>query len=333
MNAIERETSILSGGGQTKRELWADIAKGIGVILVILGHTSQLSNIAIEWIFSFHMPLFFWISGYFYKDAESIASYAKKKFTTLIWPYFLYSIIFLIINCFVVREDRNLIINEILGGLSGQGTDGILWFFPALFWTEIIFFLLKKYTKEFLPISIIACVLCGNLFSGYTNYQSGFLKIPSALFAIGFYYCGWLTKSYDLLGQIRRMSLLVYLAFHLMLLAIFHPNLSLNTASTSNMITAYLIAVIGICGTVKLADGVISVWPKCIGRALAYIGENSVFYYPITGYAPVALVKILVTYGVGKNVIIVLASKAVGFAIATGVCFLEKKVMQSSCRR
>lgn len=133
MSKLESETLIFSGGGQNEREIWADLARGIGVILVILGHTSQLSSIFIEWIYSFHIPLFFWISGCFFRDAPNITLYVKKKAKALLWPYILYSLIFLGINYFILREDGNLIVNEIISGLSGQGTDGILCFSPLYF--------------------------------------------------------------------------------------------------------------------------------------------------------------------------------------------------------
>ena len=50
----------------TKRIEWIDIAKGIGIILVVIGHISQI-EVLNDIIYSFHMPLFFIISGYLYK--------------------------------------------------------------------------------------------------------------------------------------------------------------------------------------------------------------------------------------------------------------------------
>lgn len=49
-----------------KREQWADILKGIGAILVVIGHLVLYEGNAKVYIYSFHMPLFFFISGYLY---------------------------------------------------------------------------------------------------------------------------------------------------------------------------------------------------------------------------------------------------------------------------
>ena len=49
----------------TDRIEWIDIAKGFGILLVILGHTIayDCSHIVYNSIYSFHMPLFFFLSG------------------------------------------------------------------------------------------------------------------------------------------------------------------------------------------------------------------------------------------------------------------------------
>lgn len=57
------------------RIAWVDIAKGIGIVLVLIGHISQNKNLH-YFIYSFHMPLFFIISGYLYSEKEQ---YVRKK--------------------------------------------------------------------------------------------------------------------------------------------------------------------------------------------------------------------------------------------------------------
>lgn len=67
---------------------YLDIAKGFGIILVVLGH-SGISETAVKYIYSFHMPLFFIISGYLYKSEDSIGNFIKKKIKALYLPYVL----------------------------------------------------------------------------------------------------------------------------------------------------------------------------------------------------------------------------------------------------
>ena len=47
-----------------KRLLWIDVAKGIAIILMIIGHTVKFGTYSRNFIFSFHMPLFFILTGF-----------------------------------------------------------------------------------------------------------------------------------------------------------------------------------------------------------------------------------------------------------------------------
>ena len=58
---------------QVKRNDFIDFLKGIGIILVVIGHVSQNERIN-DFIYSFHMPLFFFISGFLF-------NYKKENFT------------------------------------------------------------------------------------------------------------------------------------------------------------------------------------------------------------------------------------------------------------
>jgi len=61
-----------------KRILYFDIAKGIAILAVIIGHLGGLPDILGRFIFSFHMPLFFLISGYFMKPMSMKGIFRKR---------------------------------------------------------------------------------------------------------------------------------------------------------------------------------------------------------------------------------------------------------------
>lgn len=46
------------------------IAKALGIITVVVGHSPALTNLCI-FISAFHMPLFFYLSGYFFKETNA----------------------------------------------------------------------------------------------------------------------------------------------------------------------------------------------------------------------------------------------------------------------
>lgn len=75
------------------------IAKGIGIILMVIGHSGCPSYMR-NFIYMFHMPLFFIISGYCFKSyyLYNFKLFAKKKFVGLYLPFVKYSVLFLILH-------------------------------------------------------------------------------------------------------------------------------------------------------------------------------------------------------------------------------------------
>ncbi len=92
---------------------WVDAAKGFGIILVVVGHairgllharilTETSSAQCIDtWIYAFHMPLFFFLTGLFIaKSAEknTLAHFVFDKLATLAYPYFVWSIVTILLK-------------------------------------------------------------------------------------------------------------------------------------------------------------------------------------------------------------------------------------------
>jgi fucose 4-O-acetylase-like acetyltransferase len=89
------------------REAWIDVAKGWGILLVVLGHAirglqnvqllppSGWSHVLDAWIYSFHMPLFFLLSGFFMEKAvqRPLDRALKDRAKTILWPYLLWSVL------------------------------------------------------------------------------------------------------------------------------------------------------------------------------------------------------------------------------------------------
>lgn len=76
---------------EKKRDATIDIAKGIGIYLVCLGHTTS-NEVVLKWLYSFHMPLFFFLSGIFHSQSENYFIFFKKKVRALLVPYLFFAI-------------------------------------------------------------------------------------------------------------------------------------------------------------------------------------------------------------------------------------------------
>lgn len=94
-----------------------DIAKGITIILMILGHFNSLWNTVIFYmIFSFHMPLFFIFSGYFYKPKTN-REFFTNGYNRLLKPYIITAIIAIAIS--FICYNKNAGVDYLLGALIG----------------------------------------------------------------------------------------------------------------------------------------------------------------------------------------------------------------------
>lgn len=128
-----------------KRYDYLDLAKGIGIFLVVLGHASLKNEYVTSYIYSFHMPLFFVIAGMLLYATDSYTRPLKNiflgKLRTLMLPYLIFSIIYSLID--LIRHDTYTRTNAVFS-ICLQGS-GPLWFLPTLFISEIIIILLLKY--------------------------------------------------------------------------------------------------------------------------------------------------------------------------------------------
>lgn len=130
----------------SKRIEYLDIAKGIGILLVVLGHNDfeVISVFVQRLIYSFHMPLFFFLSGYFLNTTVPFFDFIKKRFNSLLKPYLF--TIFLIYFTSVSFEKMgfNTAIQRTIKSLYGSGyyLDWVqLWFLPHLFVVSLYAFL------------------------------------------------------------------------------------------------------------------------------------------------------------------------------------------------
>ena len=90
-----------------QRIQWLDNLRAIAIFFVVLGHTVGLPDTAQKLIFSFHMPIFFWISGLFAKEdirAETLKGFILKRWRQRLIPYVSFSVISYLAWFFVFRH-------------------------------------------------------------------------------------------------------------------------------------------------------------------------------------------------------------------------------------
>lgn len=139
---------------------WIDIVKGIGILLVAGAHIfdpTAFSHVT----YWFHMPIFFFISGYLFRKQESYHAYLVRKIQHLIIPYLCFLVLLSIPAYAAVISRlvddpgfptfRPLLIltaQRIWGGMYLQGWVGIFWFVSCLFITQQAYCIFSLYTRN-----------------------------------------------------------------------------------------------------------------------------------------------------------------------------------------
>lgn len=146
-----------------RRIQYIDVCRGIGILLVILGHCGSPLN---KYIYGFHMPLFFVITGFLWNPPDSLNVLVKKYTKRYLIPYFVLCAVNLCLNSILrIRRGEELkIIHFILGILYSRGTVewmpncSPLWFLTAIYVALILVWLLNGIDKVGLRYAVI--MLC-----------------------------------------------------------------------------------------------------------------------------------------------------------------------------
>ncbi len=207
-----------------KRLNYIDIARAFAIIFIVLGHTivhSQHLGLLFKLLYSFHIALFFILSGFVFtiKKGESFLSFFKRKFLRIMIPYFIWALVFLIPYMIFggdigsklgINSSFNLktmLINVLYGNgnMEALKQNTSLWFLPALFSMEIIYYFIIKFLKKNNRAKIIALfpiILVGFLSVIYLNK---FIILPfgiNTVLNIGiFFYIGFLLREFNIIDK------------------------------------------------------------------------------------------------------------------------------------
>ncbi len=166
------ESDIYKAGSNRSKTI--DVMKGIGIILVIIGHLIPPDSYAFRWIFSFHMPLFFLLFGYCYKEERfakrSLVGFYIKNFCRFVIPSWIYVNIF---HCIRIGY------NEYFATIRHNPPAFIIpqdeWFLPTIFMAG---FTLLIYVKI---RSVIKNKYLKRLFAVFAGLLSFYLSVDPAV--------------------------------------------------------------------------------------------------------------------------------------------------------
>ena len=284
-------SDLYAGGGNNKIEEYRntapkksrnptfDIMKGIGILTVIIGH---LASSSVTFIYSFHMPLFFIVSGYFYRETR-VKDSVSKDFRHLILPYLVTcAAIILSYGVISLYRHENQITDWIVASLYGSATlshvsyyfakvprIGAIWFLLAMFWCKNLFNIIFPHVKHpfwvCLAISIVSVLINRYLINAPFALLIGFSTTI-------FYAMGYLVK---LKGRFGKVNMFVSIGCVMIWIYSF---LTSEMSVANALYENYPINVIGAYGGtyfIYLISDLLSTAKTAISSFLTWCGRNS----------------------------------------------------------
>lgn len=267
--------------------------KGYGILLVVMGHafvSSEQGYSIRNFIYLFHLAIFYYASGYLFKDkySEEPINYLKRRIKSLYVPYVLYGSIFILFHnlcCQIGLYPIGLMYKK--GELTQhlfslikfnyfEALTGVFWFFKSLFVVCIAFEILAFLSNKFKSHYALALAVGGATLS-VIGIAGCYMEFPcnrtlANLALMPVFMGGYCINHMKLSIDNKWMNVLLPFCCLLILLLNSNYSVSINAQDIgSNPAIFYLCAACGICLTLYVVD-----WtPKKLKGVFAYIGNNS----------------------------------------------------------
>lgn len=302
------------------------IAKGIGIIAMVVGH-AEAPELLTNFIYTWHMPLFFIAAGYFFTPRHASApwSFVAKRFRGLYVPFIIWSLVFLLLHNLWFELG---VLNESYGNWTGgvthpytwksamtrlvmiftsmSGYDefmaGAFWFFRGLLVASILFMVLYRLlvARPRISHSGAAALIClgavaftaFRIFNGgipVQGYPNGFWRETWGIFFFGI---GVIYKEYE--PRVPHHWALFSIYFLLLCGAAWlHLSGMNNGAKPRDLWSLPLTGILGFLAVIYVSR-VIDRKDGTVKRLLVFIGENTlyVFIFHIISFKIVSLAKI-----------------------------------------
>lgn len=197
---------------EKSRVQFFDIARGIAMICIILGHlnNSQINRV----VFTFHVPIFFFITGYFMNTKRRIGDFVKNRFWALIVPYMVTCVVMIVIGTLegLIQGDAAAALwRWSYAAVYGAGDTwhepfyipgiGAIWFLWAAFWGSVGLRISLQFERH-IRIGFIAALFAGGFFSRNIFWFP--FSIQAGACAALFMYIGYIGQ--DVKDQVERFS-------------------------------------------------------------------------------------------------------------------------------
>lgn len=190
------------------RFVFIDWLKTVGIFLVVVGHMPMGDNMFRNWIYSFHMPLFFFVSGFLYHQSNDLFSFLKKNAQRLLLvliPYMILHICFTYIQDYLFYKDNLSIDNNLIEPLCawtlGKSEMGPMWFLVSLFVMKVVvgfYDRIIKISDSYRYLILLIASLCVAIIAYNFNFYFNYYQIASAVYGLPLLVLGIIVRQFSL---------------------------------------------------------------------------------------------------------------------------------------
>lgn len=244
----------------TRRDTVLDITKAIGIILMVMGHLHFSEDVFDKYIYAFHMPLFFIVSGILFNQDKTLKNTIISRAKALLVPYVVFGGVYSAISIAksMLAGDADTVASTLkvffLYPVDKVPYESALWFLPAMFITSVAYAGLRKIMDiKWATVVAVASGAIGFIYPHLTDVRLPW-GIDVALVALLFFHTGYIMKHFNLVERIkalRRKSTLLLLVltvavFALNIFMVFmNDKVNLRKVEYGNPLLAYVNAVAG----------------------------------------------------------------------------------------
>lgn len=267
---------------QTKARIeFLDLAKGICIILVVFYHTTKFYGEdmpAADFFKAFRMPLYFFLSGVFFKTYDGFFSFAKRKVNKLLIPFIFWYVVGSVCISILLYRVWGIVL-ERADNFSFWGSMGEfftredfpnspIWFLLCLFEINLVFYLVfllaQKSPKYQTWIISIASILLGlfGVFLGIRHFNLP-MFLDSSLSSLPFFAVGYVTFRHTSFLKPNKLDkynwLIIFVFFVLVYLFAGDYSLKYNSYSHQGVLSMYPCGIMGVFAVVLLAKNLVRV--------------------------------------------------------------------------
>ena len=207
---------MIQSRAEQSRVTYVDVFRGLGILLMVMGHIG-FGGAFDKFIHAFHMPMFFFVSGYFYRKKDiGFRDYFAKKKQSLLLTYVLTGVICYGVWLILQMHHQNKGVIYFLKPvyhLLWTNTDGLpiagaLWFLTALFFCNVLYFALDRWITDMRILTgvILVITLAGNLLPLLLPHRLPW-AMDAAFVGMGLYHAARLLHSCEKKNAFRVNSL------------------------------------------------------------------------------------------------------------------------------